>query len=181
MFRSSAEIRLALWLSLWIPLWVLACGGSRVGSEIPLDELPEYTAEDARLFDDWLDPVAFGQDAPAQRRPRTSVADLTQQADHVLKVRLRTVTRATIGGETRYLLALEQLGTLAGEPPRGELEVVVGLGSRSASLLRTLDTQALGTEFIIFLKSYRSNDQHRWHFSTRADQDSVRAEIQRVN
>lgn len=179
MFRSSANPWLVRW-ALLVPL-VLGCGGSRQGLDIPLDELPEYTVEDARLFDDWLDPVAFGQDPAPQRRPRASVADLTQHADHVLKVRLRTVTRATTGSEIRYLLTLEPLGALAGGTLRGELEVVVGMGSRSASLLRTLDTQALGAEFIIFLKSYRSNGQHRWHFSTRHDRDSVRDEIQRVN
>ncbi len=143
----------------------------------PLAELPEYTAEKAAVMDDSLEPEIFGM-SQAALISEELLESLVAEADQVGVVRLATVTREASEGQVRYRLQLKPQGqALLGPELDSDVEVRVGTRSSSLAMLRSLDTEAVGKNFIVFLKRYRSNGESVWHFRGLADSPSRRAAI----
>ncbi len=157
--------RLKLLGALLAATCVCGCWGSTNPSERPLEELPTYEAEPAQWFDDSLSPSIFGLPEGPDVTRASYWEQLVQSADYVSRVRLTTVTRARTGDQVSYRVVLRPVGSaIRGPEMEDEIEVRVGLDSPSIGLLHSLDTEAVGKKFIVFLKRFRANDQSTWHF-----------------
>lgn len=160
-------------------LWILAlaaCGSGQSTADVPLEDLPPYTAEQAALYNDAIAPEVFGLNTTPGREKPEEFVQLVQQADHIGRVKLVTITRTKTpaDGRIRYHLALQPLGDpLRGETLQPQVELTVGMGSPSISLLRALDSEAIGSKFIILLKRYRAKGQMVLHFRAYPDSAKV--------
>jgi hypothetical protein len=167
------------------PVALLAPGcGSDTPAEVPVDQLPPYTAEQAALYNDALAPQIFGIESLAAPEKKLKIGDLVEHADTVARTKLITVTRTRTpsDGRVRYLLVVQPLGEpLAGQPLPASLELTVGLGSPSLSLLRTMDTEVVGSKFILFLKRYRAHGQSTLHFRAEVDSAELADTIQKLD
>ncbi len=165
-------------------LWAVlgaGCGGTKP-SELPIDELPAYEDESSDWFDDSLSPAIFGLSGNTDVIREPFWAQLVVASDHISRVRLTTVTRARTGDQVSYRVVLRPIG----DPIRGPslddaVEVRVGLESPSIGLLHSLDTEAVGKKFIVFLKRFRSNSQAVWHFRGLAESAKTLEAIEHVN
>jgi hypothetical protein len=176
MMGTKPASRLLVWVAIAMGSAAAACG-SPSPAERPLAELPEYTSEEAAFFDDSLEPEIFGMGVDSPESPDL-VRKLTHRADHVGRVRLATVTRESSEGRVQYRLQLKPVeASLVGPDMEPDVEVRVGSRSSSLTMLRSLDTEAVGKEFILFLKRYRSNDQSEWHFRALNDSAERREDI----
>jgi hypothetical protein len=165
-------------------LVVWSCGGSGAGSNTPTDELPVYGAADAELFDDSVAPAVFGFGSSKDEFETTpAFEDLVRAADLIQRVRLVTITRAKSATSVVYHLELEFLGEaiVGSATEEGAAEVSVGFGSRSVGLLRSVESESVGTKFIVFLKRYAANGEPIWHFRALADSAAILAAIESVN
>ncbi|HEX2732671.1 MAG TPA: hypothetical protein VHM70_13760 [Polyangiaceae bacterium] len=161
-----------------------ACGGAESPSETPVDELPPYTAAEAALYNDSLAPEIFGVESLGKPpTAKETFADLVGKADSVARARLTTVTRTKtpIDGRVRYVLVVEPMGeTIVGEPLSPNLELTVGLGSPSLSLLHSMDAEMVGSKFILFVKRYRAHGESVLHFRAEVDSASLADAVRKL-
>jgi hypothetical protein len=139
-------------------------------------ELPPYTAEEAELFDDSLPGQLFKlRGGPAVPTTDPEFAKLVSAADYVGRAKLTTVTRTRYPGQTgvRYQLSMALEEPLRGDALDSPVDIWVNRGSPSLGLLRALDTDAVGTRFIVLLKRYRVRGQMVLHFRAYPDDPSV--------
>lgn len=182
---AGASSSLRLVLAGLLSLALSACGGSDTEAEVPIDQLPPYTAEQAALYNDALAPQIFGMDAAiSSSKPDDKLPELVKQADTVTRAKLVTVTRTRtpIDGRVRYLLVVEPLGDpLLGAPLPATLELSVGRASPSLSLLRSMDAEVVGSKFILFLKRYRAHGESALHFRAEPDSADLADTIQKLD
>lgn len=159
----------ALWLML------TACGPSPSPKEIPLDRLPPYTAEAQGLFDDSIAPEVFGLEID-----RSALLDdprfraRAQQADLVFRAKLATVTHDQAAGHSRYIVVFQRIGApIVGHEAPPEVEVTVGRGSPSLTLLRSMAGEAVGKKTTVLLRRYRKDDERVLHFRAEPDSSEI--------
>ncbi len=162
-----------------------SCGASRdrATAERPTVELPTYDQHAARIFDDSIAPEVFGLQVD---RPDPSKDSLLRQraeeADHVLRVKLRTIREERFDESLRYRIVVQPIGRpLVGEAVVGDLELSVGRASPSLSMLRSMSVEAVGAQFILLLKRYQLNDEAVFHFRGEPDQKTILKAIHQAN
>jgi hypothetical protein len=167
--------------------WLLiatACGPTREPEAAPVAEgLPPYTAAEATLFDDTLDPEIFGAELSGMEAGGdTKLAERTRRADSVVAVRVATVTRE--GGRSEgaaYELSLVPVGPpLSGAPVEGTLTVTIRAKSPSFPLVRRADTAFTGAQLILFFKRYNQQGQAVAHWHGKPDNEAVRVAVERA-
>lgn len=167
-------------------LGFIACGSSaepRATAERPAEELPAYDQEAARVFDDSIASEVFGLQV---ERPNPAKDPLLRQrsrvADHVARVKLRTILEERFDDSLRYRIIVQPLGEpILGAALPEELELTVGRASPSLSMLRSMSVEAVGAKFILLLKRYQLNGEPVFHFRGEPDQSNVLAAVQRAN
>ena len=179
----SPRRRLLCSLLTGVCLAASACGGS--GQElpqVPLQELPPYTEDEQRIFDDSIAPEVFGLSVE-----RTSYVDepefveRVQFADYITRAKLQTVTADSVKDRPQYRVVLTLLGEpIAGLAPRRQIELVVGRASPSLNLLRSMATDAVGRTTIVFVREYRLNEQRVLHFRSEPDSQDVLDAVREV-
>lgn len=178
----------------WLPsigklaplLLVVGCGASTAEPatlEEPAEHLPTYDQEAARIFDDSIAPEVFGLQVERANPARDSVLrERSQSADHVARVKLRTILEERFDDSLRYRIIVQPLGEpILGAALPEELELTVGRASPSLSMLRSMSVEAVGAKFILLLKRYQINGEPVFHFRGEPDQGNVLAAIQRTN
>jgi hypothetical protein len=172
-----------LWPALFTGvLWTaLACSSATPTSlaASSTSGLPPYDENAATLFDDSIAPEVFGLGAqrPSARSERL-LQQRSVQADHVARVKLRTIREERFDEALRYRLVFEPLGDpIAGPKLPPDVEVSVGRASPSLSTLRSMSVEAVGTKFILLLKQYQLNSEPVLHFRGEPDRADVTAAI----
>ncbi len=190
------------WLLIcFVALLPLGCGAANSGpatAEVPTQDLPVYDGEQARWFDDSISPAVFGLDVDrAPPKQDKVLLERSRRADHVQRVRLRTIREERFDGIVRYKLVVQRIGgPLAGTPlqaipsedgvvdeqaPPDEVELTVGRASPSLSLLRSMTVEVVGARFILFVKRFQLNGEQVLHFRGEPDQDDVVEAIAAAN
>lgn len=160
---------------------VVAAGGACSPTANPVTaasaaRYPEYTDADATLFDDTLAPEVLGGSAMAATgRP---LAERAEAADAILRVRVTTVTSQDASGTPAYTLVLAPVGPpLAGPRESEPLSVQVLADSPAYPLVRAIDSELVGTTFILLYRRYNEAGRVALHWHGVPDTDAERASI----
>lgn len=161
---------------------LLGCGASPAATPDGIatePNLPPYDSAAASLFDDSISPEVFGLGA---QRPTPYTDRLlkkrSEQANHVARVKLRTIKEERFDDALRYKVVFEPIGEpLAGPPLPKDVELLVGRASPSLSTLRSMSVEAVGTKFILLLKQYRLNSEPVLHFRGEPDRTEITTAI----
>lgn len=141
----------------------------------PSSTLPEYTPEEAALFDDVLAPPLFGVDVggvdPHHDRKLLVRA---QNADFVAPVRVSTIARD--GAAYRLTLELTER-PLVGTIPVSEFDVLVTRGSSSYGLLDANRHSWVNTRLVLFGRRYSLSGEPVLHFRGEPDTPEVRTAV----
>lgn len=170
-------------IALWLVLAVLpaACtrGPVRADAGVPTQDLPVYDTAQAHLFDDSIAPEVFGLKVdgipPEQDK---QLLKRSMQADHALRVKLKTIREERFGDTVRYRIVLRPVGPpLFGAPVttdgESELELMVGRASPSLSLIRSMSVEVVGAQFVLLLKRFQMNGEQVLHFRAEADEEPI--------
>lgn len=171
---------------------LLAAGAAAIGcqktptratAEQPAIELPVYDQAAARVFDDSIAPEVFGLHVERSDPGKDPVLrERSQTADHVARVKLRTIQEERFDNSLRYRIVVQPLGdAIAGEPLPDQLELTVGRASPSLTMLRSMSVEAVGTRFILLLKRYQLDEEPVFHFRGEPDLPPILAAIRQAN
>lgn len=136
-----------------------ACAG---GSAASAPQFPAYTTQDARLFDDSIDPRVLGvsYDAPMLApRSDTALFERTHIGDGVVRGRIDSVTVRGTAAQAFYELGVRVVEPLArADVLGGEFVLRVDPTSPSYNMVRSLQDRLSGHAMIVFVRTY-ANDQ----------------------
>ncbi len=150
----------------------IAAGCAARGAEGPApSSLPDYTPEEAALFDDVLAPPVFDVDvddvAPAKDR---KLAERTRNADFVVIARVATLSRDGADVRGAYRVTLEPVQqAFDGRPPSGPFDILVPVGSPSYGLLHANRHSWVGRRLVIFGKRYNLSGEATLHWRAEPD------------
>jgi len=157
------------------------CGSSQARPRVqPAQQtfLP-YGAEDARLFDDYIEAAAVGL-ADVAVRPSADVAlrGRTQAAEFVGRVRVSTVSVDSAGGRPIYHVSFSVTERLVGDAIADDhLELAVRPDSPSFGIVKWLDTGMIGRTFVGFFRRYAGADEPLLRFHLSPDTPEVAAAV----
>lgn len=154
--------------------FVLACGRSE--PEIVISELPPYTPEEARLYDDSIAADVFDEEALAPRGDRFQEG--VWRADLIVPVRLVAINAERSEEAVRYELIAEPEGAPLKGNASGRLQLSVNRGSPSQAMLKSLDTQLVGSKLIVIARRYQREGKLVLHFRAEADTVAARKAIE---
>lgn len=163
---SATRLLAVAWL-------VLACG--RAEPEIAVSELPPYTEEEARLYDDSIAPDVFDAEASAPRGDR--FVEGVTRADLIVPVRLVAINAERSEDSVRYELIADPEGAPLKGSASGPLQLRVSRGSPSQAMLKSLDTQLVGSKLIVIARRYQRDGKLVLHFRAEADTVAARDAI----
>jgi len=173
--RILVGLGCAFWLGVGLP----SCASKQSGSAAT-SGLPDYTPEEAALFDDVLTPRVFGVDVDEQAPTRDrKLAERTKLADFVVGVRVATL--AYEGAENRgaYRVTLVPVPPLlAGARPEGDVEIVVKTDNPTFKLLQANRHTWVGSRLVLFGRRYNFSGEVALHWRGEPDTPEVRAAIQ---
>ncbi len=139
--------------SVWLVVASAACGGGTVANT---PRFPAYTPQDARLFDDEIDPRVLGVSYDAPRVAPRGDAALFQRAqigDGVIRGVIDSVT--VKGSDARFELGIRVVESLAhGDAVGTSFVLVVSHSSPSFGLVRSLQARLSGRKSIVFVRTY---------------------------
>jgi len=174
-------MRMVLVTAVISALGALGCHSSkepRVASV--LEGLPEYTPEEAAVFDDKLSAAIFGLRAEVDPSKDPNMTDRVTHADWVGRARVSTISKETLAGKDGYTLGVSPDGqAVAGTHPAAALELRIPRGSPSFSRLETSRDSLIGKRLIIFVRKYSDRGEAANHWHGDADDPSVMAAIER--
>jgi hypothetical protein len=159
-----------------------ACGGPSKSASAATRELPVYSPEAARLFDDTFAPLLFGFDPEARLLSQDpKLRERTRTADFIVPVRVETISR--VGG-------LEHTGSyevtlapseqpLAGTYPGGPLVVVIPSTNSSYAWVRGAGARWVGTRAVVFGRFYAGDQAAELHVRCEADTRELRQIVAR--
>jgi len=174
------------------PFWLLlalalgsgaACGPAAVPVAVPVAEgLPEYTGEEAVVFDDVIDLTIFGRAASIRPHEDPKLAERVRTADSVLIAKIATVT-SDRGQSTSpdYQLAFRPLApALTGATPTELVVVNVTQNSPSYQFVLLTDAGLIGRVVVIAFKRYKESGGTVLHWHVAPDNQEVRAAIEQA-
>jgi hypothetical protein len=139
--------------------------------QVPIEQLPPYTAEAQEIFDDSLAPEVFG--IKVERRSFLTEPHFetrARTADHVFRAKLLTIASDRVADQVRYKLVFQPVGEpLVGSKIGGEVELMVGRGSSSLNMLRSMAPDAVGRTSLLLVRRYRLNMDRVLHFRGEPD------------
>jgi len=149
----------------------------------PVEELPSYDQEAARVFDDSIAPEVFGLQVERASPARDSLLrKRSQAADYIARVKLRTIREERFGDSLRYRIVVQRLGdSIRGDTLPPQLELTVGRASPSLVMLRSMSVEVVGATFILLLKRYQLNNEPVLHFRGESDKATILKAIQQAN
>lgn len=174
-------MRLVLVAAVISALGGVACHSSnepRVASV--LAGLPEYTPEEAAVFDDVLSAAIFGLRPEVEPAKDPNLGARIKASDWVGRARISTISKETLAGKDGYTLAVSPEGqAFAGSQAGTPLELRVPRGSPAFSRLETSHDALIGKRLVLFVRKYadRGEATHHWHAD--ADAPEVVSSIER--
>lgn len=157
---------------------LVSCGNGE-DAAIPVAELPLYTAEEARTYDDSLAQEIF--DSGAKPPLGEPFHQRVLHADVIVRVKLVAINAERSEASVRYELVTDPTAEpLEGELDSGNFELSVGRGSPSQAMLKALDTQLVGTHMIVLAKRYQRDGKLVVHFRAEPDTVEVRDAVKKT-
>lgn len=149
-------------------------------AEVPIDELPTYTREEARLYDDSIAMEVF----ESEQAPTPTGAlfeDRVRAADLIAPVRLVGIDAEKSDETVRYQLVAK----LTDEPLTGSvnddpLRLAVGRGSPSQAMLEAMDTQLVGVRMLVLARRYQRDGEMVMHFRSEPDTVATRDAVRKA-
>lgn len=154
-------------------------GGSGLGYD--LDKLPPYEGDLARLFNNTIEPAAFGlgmaQSGNLQFDP--DFRKRAQDADVVSTLRVTTLTASKADDKTNYTLQFESIRDFKGtfEDDLRTLAVSERL-AQPYSIVSAVQARARGRTLVGFWKRFREQNRMSLHFHFFPDSDDTTKAIQ---
>jgi hypothetical protein len=175
-------LALAVGLSLGLALSA-GCGPSSVPIAVPLAEgLPEYTAEEAVVFDDTVDLTVFGRAPSIRPDEDPKLSERVKTADSVVVVKIATVT-SDRGQATSpmYQLAFRPLApALSGATPTEPVVVSVTPNSPAYQFVLLTDAGLIGRVVVLAFRRYKEAGGTVLHWHVAPDTQQVRTAIEQA-
>jgi hypothetical protein len=144
-----------------------------------LEGLPEYTPEEAAVFDDRLSAAIFGLRAEVEPSKDPNMPTRVQRADWVGRARVSTISKETLAGKDGYTVGVSPDGqAVAGSQPAAALELRVPRGSPSYSRLESSRDMLIGKRLIIYVRKFADRGEATNHWHGDADDPRVMAAIE---
>ena len=153
-----------------------ACGAPQNPRLAALSKLPVYEGKDAQLFDDTIEPAAFGMsmDRPHFRGDAKFRAR-AQAAGSLAQMKVTTVTIDKLDEKATYHLVLKRADRLGGADEDG-LEIVVKEGAPGYSVIAQVKARARDKTVVAMWKHFRVGDEDVIHYYFAPDdQETVMA------
>jgi hypothetical protein len=178
--RVGSRMRKVLVTAVISALVALGCHSSKAPQVASaLEGLPEYTPEEAAVFDDKLSAAIFGQRAEVEPSKDPNLNARVTHADWVGRARVSTISRETLAGKDGYTLGVSPDGQpVAGAHPAVDLELRVPRGSPSFTRLEMSRDALIGKRLVIFVRKYADRGEATNHWHGDVDDPSVLAAIE---
>ena len=156
------------------------CGPSREAKAAAAETFPEFTPEEATLFDDAFSPAVFSADIAAEVDEMTHLR--ARRSEAVFPAQVATVTEDRgSDGEHVFSLTLRPIGpALMGEDWREQISVGVGPASPSYPVLTSMGRGLVGTRVILFFRRYKGDGRVDVHWRAEPDREEVRKAVERA-
>ena len=162
--RSAAALGLTL-------LTALGCGAPAEPVS-PVQGLPPYTPEEARLFDDVIASELFDYGlSPRHAESDPLIDDRAAFADTATVMKVTTLSSE--GSGTAYSLSLRPLGTISGPAERETVTLSVSASNPSFLLLDGMGGRWVGTELVLLARRYRQGEDAVIHFRAEPNRPAV--------
>ncbi|HVW28501.1 MAG TPA: hypothetical protein VHC69_24220 [Polyangiaceae bacterium] len=163
-------------------LGIAGCGGGPPRAASATAGLPEYTAEEATIFDDDMSSAVFGlpTEIPVGSDPR--LPDRVKGADAIVRVRVATVSEEELAGKKAFSLSLSvEPAPLKGQVEENPLEIQLGPTSPALSRVLTAGSQFVGRRFVLFVKRYAHHGEPELHWHAEGDTPAFQQALERTN
>jgi hypothetical protein len=158
------------------------CGPNAQPIAAPAAEgLPEYTAEEAIIFDDSFSVAVFG--APVKLRPGDDpkLSERVESADAVVLSKIATVTSDRSRGPRNYQLVLRPVApAVRGDTPEEPVTVSVTSTSPSYHFVASPDAVLVGRVVVLFFRRYNEEGIVKVHWHAEPATQEVREAIERT-
>lgn len=141
-----------------------------------MSDLPPYTEEESRLYDDSIAQDVFDEEASVPRGDR--FREGVVRADIIVPVRLVAINAERSEDAVRYELIADPEGPALKGSSQGPLQLSVSRGSPSQAMLKSLDTQLVGSKLIVIARRYQRDGKLVLHFRAEADTVAARDAIE---
>ena len=142
--------------------------------------LPLYEGTEANLFDDVVEPAALGSgvEPEGDRRVDMPLRSRAQRADHVLRVRVATVSSRPTSGDPAYEVLLKPVEAFTKRTVPETITLVVQKGDSSFALIKGHEGTLPGKTLVGFFKNFGTpQGEVVQHVHLAADSASVVAAV----
>lgn len=154
----------------------MGCAQTTQGTS--LSDLPPYTPDAARLFDDAFSAGVFEMPERSDPDSRRRFAARVREADVIGVAKIQTVSSEGGGEFLRYTLSCTWLSAVKGHP-QGSVELQVVPTNPSFAAIHGQDARLMGREIVLFIKLFNESGEGTFHFHAEAHSASITERIQR--
>lgn len=167
-------------LALTAPLATAGCGPARDTKAARGEQLPEFTPEEAALFDDAFSAGVFSSEIAFDADDKLYLR--TRRAEAVIPAVIATVTEDQgSDGQHVFTVALRPVGpAFAGQSWRDMVVVEVGTASPSYAVLQTMGRSLVGTPVVLFFRRYKEDRNVVVHWRAEPAREEVRQAVERA-
>ncbi len=157
-----------------------ACGSPPESKAAPSEQFPEFSPEEASLFDDAFAPGVFSSEIAFE--PDDALYLRVRRAEAVIPAVISTVTEDRgSNGQQVFTVALRPTGpAYAGEDWHEMVIVEVGPASPSHAVLQTLGRSLVGTPVVLFFRRYKADRQIIVHWRAEPAREEVRRAVEQA-
>ncbi len=155
--------------------------GARVAA--PAVPIVAWAGPVGALFEDGIDPAALNLAAGTSPRADLALRERVLAAEAVVRVRVSTVSLASVDGRGVYQIALKLVGEpLVGAVPTDEdhVDVSVAPGSAAFPVVRSVESSLVGRTFVGFFRRFAGPDQPVLRFHLARDGEEMAAAVHEV-
>jgi hypothetical protein len=156
------------------------CAGGSGSADSATSGLPDYTPEEAAVFDDVLTPAIFGVSVEEKAGSRDrKLAERLRDAEFVVAMRVSTLAYEGALDRGAYRVTLVPVPPLfSGSRPDGDVEIVVKTDNPTFQLLHQNRHTWVGSRLILFGRRYHRAGKAELHWRGEPDTPEVRAAIE---
>ncbi len=168
--------RCLLAATLTLSLGAGGCAPTTQGTQ--LSQLPPYTPDAARLFDDTFSEGVFGLPERTDPDTRRRFAARVREADVIGVAKVQTVSSEGGGEFVRYTLICSWQSAKKGHP-EGTVELQVVPTNPSFAAISGHDARLMGQQVVLFIKLFNESGEGTFHFHAATHNAQTLERIQR--
>lgn len=158
-----------------------SCSANHGGTALNLDKLPPYEEPSKTLFDDSIDPAAFGLNMSASEGSPSdaSFRERIRLADVISSIRVTTVTISKVDEKATYTLQFEPIRGFLGTFEEDLRELVVSeRAPQMYSVISSVQARAKGRTLIGFWRRFREQNRMTIHYRFFSDSEEITKALQ---